>query len=69
MERLKDETSTNLYIEGLPLNIDEPVCIFYCTTYHFLTISLFIYLDYGCFSCPLCDQEQPILPDKAESSP
>jgi hypothetical protein len=26
MERLKDETSTNLYIEGLPLQIDEPVC-------------------------------------------
>ncbi|KAI9459153.1 hypothetical protein BJY52DRAFT_383079 [Lactarius psammicola] len=24
MERLKDETSTNLYIEGLPLSIDEP---------------------------------------------
>ena len=27
MERLKDESSTNLYIEGLPLSIDEPVCI------------------------------------------
>jgi len=27
MERLKDESSTNLYIEGLPLNIDEPVCV------------------------------------------
>ena len=26
MERLKDEASTNLYIEGLPLQIDEPVC-------------------------------------------
>ncbi|KAF8263953.1 hypothetical protein EI94DRAFT_1806447 [Lactarius quietus] len=24
MERLKDESSTNLYIEGLPLSIDEP---------------------------------------------
>jgi hypothetical protein len=28
MERLKDETSTNLYIEGLPLSIDEPVCVY-----------------------------------------
>ena len=28
MERLKDEASTNLYIEGLPLQIDEPVCIY-----------------------------------------
>ena len=27
MERLKDESSTNLYIEGLPLSIDEPVRI------------------------------------------
>jgi hypothetical protein len=25
MERLKDTSSTNLYIEGLPLSIDEPV--------------------------------------------
>lgn len=28
MERLKDEGSTNLYVEGLPLQIDEPVCIY-----------------------------------------
>jgi hypothetical protein len=25
MERLRDDTSTNLYIEGLPLSIDEAV--------------------------------------------
>lgn len=30
MERLKDETSTNLYIEGLPLSIDEPVSDYDC---------------------------------------
>jgi len=28
MERLKDEASTNLYIEGLPLSIDEPVSVY-----------------------------------------
>lgn len=28
MERLKDETSTNLYVEGLPLSIDEPVRVY-----------------------------------------
>lgn len=33
MERLKDESSTNLYIEGLPLSIDEPVCVFDCSFY------------------------------------
>jgi hypothetical protein len=28
MERLRDDTSTNLYIEGLPLSIDEAVRLF-----------------------------------------
>jgi hypothetical protein len=30
MERLKDESSTNLYVEGLPLSIDEPVSVYDC---------------------------------------
>jgi hypothetical protein len=37
MERLQDPTSTNLYIEGLPLSIDEGVSVF----------SRFV----GCFDC------------------
>lgn len=27
MEALADPTSTNLYMEGLPLSMDEPVCV------------------------------------------
>jgi hypothetical protein len=41
MERLKDETSTNLYVEGLPLSIDEPVCVYDCLFHsHYKAFSL-----------------------------
>jgi len=41
MERLKDETSTNLYVEGLPLQIDEPVCTYedsFCSVLKYLPL-------------------------------
>ena len=57
MERLKDESSTNLYIEGLPLSIDEPVCAYDCPFHsHHRTFS-WHNLDHGCFSGPLYDQK------------
>jgi hypothetical protein len=58
MERLKDEASTNLYIEGLPLSIDEPVCVYDCSFYSPREKKFSCQnLDHGCFSGPLCDQK------------
>lgn len=57
MERLKDEESTNLYIEGLPLRIDEPVCIL---GVHYVLVReyfLLANLDNGCFSGSSYDQK------------
>lgn len=65
MERLKDESSTNLYIEGLPLSIDEPVRIPGTLVYILVSdlLLFFIESDHGCFSSSIHDQEQSILPD------
>ena len=41
MERLKDTSSTNLYMEGLPLNIDEPTLAALVSPYRIMSSRLF----------------------------
>ena len=57
MERLKDEASTNLYIEGLPLQIDEPVCIHDYSLCSVINPFLSANLDPGCLGGPQHDQK------------
>jgi hypothetical protein len=67
MEALADPTSTNLYMEGLPLSMDEPVRLLPLFVISFQIVDVMIvFTDSQCprFAASCC--EQPILPDEVE---
>lgn len=61
MESLHDPMSTNLYMEGLPLSIDEPVSCISRTEMVFNAIT--VMADLGGPRCPSPNRKQSVFPD------